>query len=196
MAATRMKLAGNVVELSAREMVTLPSSNGCRSTSRLRRLNSGSSSRKRTPWCARLISPGAGVLPPPTMPASLMVWCGERNGRVASSGSSALRRPMALQMRVGSRLSGGVEGGRVGGGHGHRQGALHRADAAIKRQLANGGEVAKLLGKQLPGGHEQAEGDGQIEAARVFAEVGRGKIDDRPAWVTVVAEVRQGTLNA
>jgi hypothetical protein len=27
------------------------------------------------------ISPGAGVLPPPTMPASLMVWCGDRNGR-------------------------------------------------------------------------------------------------------------------
>ena len=27
------------------------------------------------------ISPGAGVLPPPTRPASLIVWCGERNGR-------------------------------------------------------------------------------------------------------------------
>ena len=65
----------------AREMVTRPSSSGWRSTSRLRRLNSGSSSRNRTPWWASEISPGAGGLPPPTMPASLMVWCGERNGR-------------------------------------------------------------------------------------------------------------------
>jgi hypothetical protein len=49
MAATSMKLAGNVVDVSARAMVTTPPSSGCRSTSRLPRLNSGSSSRNRTP---------------------------------------------------------------------------------------------------------------------------------------------------
>ncbi len=84
------------MEFRAREMVTWPSSSGWRSTSRLRRLNSGSSSRNRTPLCARLISPGVGVLPPPTMPASLIVWCGGRKGRTDSSGLSGLSRPRAL----------------------------------------------------------------------------------------------------
>jgi hypothetical protein len=43
-----------------------------------------------------LISPGDGVPPPPTMPASLMVWCGARNGRRFISGSSAGSRPITL----------------------------------------------------------------------------------------------------
>ena len=67
--------------MSAREIVTVPSSSGWRRTSSVRRLNSGSSSRKSTPLWARLISPGDGIEPPPTRPASLIVWCGERNGR-------------------------------------------------------------------------------------------------------------------
>jgi len=83
------KSAGNIVEWEARLIVTRPSSSGCRSDSRLRRLNSGSSSRKSTPWWASEISPGWGMLPPPTMPASLIVWCGERNGRVVRSASPA-----------------------------------------------------------------------------------------------------------
>jgi hypothetical protein len=36
-------------------------------------LNSGNSSRKRTPLCARLTSPGLGNVPPPSKPISLMV---------------------------------------------------------------------------------------------------------------------------
>ena len=62
-------------------MVTLPSSRGWRSTSRVERRNSGSSSRKRTPWWARLTSPGRGMVPPPMRPTSEMVWWGERKGR-------------------------------------------------------------------------------------------------------------------
>ena len=77
-AAISMKLAGKVVLDSAREIVTVPSSSGCRSTSSVRRLNSGNSSRNRTPLWLREISPGEGVEPPPTRPASLIVWCGER----------------------------------------------------------------------------------------------------------------------
>ena len=68
-----MKSAGNVAARSARLMVTTPSSNGCRRTSRVWRLNSGNSSKKRTPLCVRLISPGDGVEPPPTRPALLIV---------------------------------------------------------------------------------------------------------------------------
>jgi hypothetical protein len=68
-----MKSAGNVVELSAREIVTTPSSSGWRNTSSVRRLNSGSSSRKSTPLWLIEISPGNGGFPPPTSPASLIV---------------------------------------------------------------------------------------------------------------------------
>ena len=72
----------------ARLIVTRPSSSGCLSTSSVLRLNSGISSRNSTPLCARLISPGWGVVPPPTRPASLTEWWGERNGRIAISGFS------------------------------------------------------------------------------------------------------------
>jgi len=91
-----MKLAGNVVLLSARAIVTVPSSSGWRSTSSVCRLNSGNSSRKSTPLWASEISPGEGVEPPPTSPALLMVWCGERNGRTANSGWPGFNRPTAL----------------------------------------------------------------------------------------------------
>ena len=80
----------------ARLIVTFPSSSGWRSTSRVLRLNSGISSRKSTPLCAMLISPGCGGLPPPTSPASLTEWCGERNGRTAISAWPGWSRPMAL----------------------------------------------------------------------------------------------------
>ena len=75
-----MSLAGNVTEPAAREMVTTPSSSGWRSTSSTLRPNSGSSSRKSTPRCERLISPGLGQRPPPTRPTLLIVWWGERMG--------------------------------------------------------------------------------------------------------------------
>jgi len=48
-AATSMSRAGNVSVAVARLIVTTPSSNGCRSTSSVCRLNSGNSSRNRTP---------------------------------------------------------------------------------------------------------------------------------------------------
>ncbi len=79
-----MKRAGYSTVNCARLMVMAPSSSGWRRTSSAPRLNSGSSSRKRTPWCAIEISPGCGGAPPPHNPASEMVWCGERNGRVAT----------------------------------------------------------------------------------------------------------------
>ena len=58
---------------AAREMWMRPDSRGSRSTSSTRRSNSGSSSRKSTPRCARLISPGRGMVPPPISPASEIV---------------------------------------------------------------------------------------------------------------------------
>ena len=54
----------------------------------------------------------------------------------------------------------------------------------------------QLLGQQLAGGDQQAQGDGQVEAAGVLAEVGGGQVDDGAAGVAVVAEVGQGALDA
>jgi len=73
MAATSMNSDGNVTLPAARDTVTLPSSTGWRITSKVERLNSGSSSRNRTPLCAILTSPGLGKVPPPNNPISLMV---------------------------------------------------------------------------------------------------------------------------
>ena len=95
-AATSMKSAGKRVVVLTRLMVTSPSSSGCRSTSSVRRLNSGSSSRNNTPLWARLISPGIGIERPPTRPASLMVWWGARKGLVANSGWPGCISPRAL----------------------------------------------------------------------------------------------------
>ena len=66
-------VAGEVVPVSARLIVTTPSSSGCRNTSSVVRLNSGNSSRNSTPLWLVVISPGVGTLPPPTSPALLMV---------------------------------------------------------------------------------------------------------------------------
>ena len=70
MAATSINLQGKVALPPTREMVTLPSSIGWRSTSITWRENSGSSSKKSTPLWAREISPGLGEVPPPESPAA------------------------------------------------------------------------------------------------------------------------------
>ena len=53
-----MKEQGSVTVYFAREMVICLSSKGWRKVSSAERENSGSSSKKRTPLCARIISPG------------------------------------------------------------------------------------------------------------------------------------------
>ena len=84
-----MKLAGNDKVMLLRASVTVRSSSGWRSISRTLRANSGSSSRKRTPLCARLTSPGRGIPePPPIRPASETVWCGARNGPLDEQASA------------------------------------------------------------------------------------------------------------
>ena len=89
------------------------SSRGCRSTSSTFLLNSGSSSRKSIPLCARLISPGCGLAPPPTIATCEMVWCGLLNGRVAISETSFPSFPATECILVVSRLSPRERGGRM-----------------------------------------------------------------------------------
>ena len=83
--ATSVKFAGNVSDDAAREIVTCLSSIGWRRTSSTLRSNSGSSSRKSTPRCAKETSPGRGIEPPPINPACDTVWCGDLNGRSSIS---------------------------------------------------------------------------------------------------------------
>jgi hypothetical protein len=64
-AATNINRAGKLNEKEARETRTRPSSMGWRRTSSTCLGNSGSSSKKSTPLCAILTSPGLGCLPPP-----------------------------------------------------------------------------------------------------------------------------------
>ena len=67
MAATSMKFAGKITELDVLETDILPSSRGCLRLSSTFLGNSGNSSRNKTPLWARLISPGLGHVPPPTI---------------------------------------------------------------------------------------------------------------------------------
>ena len=66
-AATRVNELGYVSEPATREIVTFPSSKGWRRASITSLLNSGSSSKNKTPLCASDISPGLGTVPPPDM---------------------------------------------------------------------------------------------------------------------------------
>src|ERR1035441_3666945 len=114
MAATSMKLEGKRSVMAERAMLSDPSSSGWRSISRTSRGNSGNSSRKRMPFCARLASPGRGMpAPPPIRPASEMVWWGERKGRSWRSPAPGPRVPAMLWTLVVSMASSKVSGGRM-----------------------------------------------------------------------------------
>ena len=114
-APTSMKRLGSVILPAARVMVTSPSSMGARSTSSTSRWNSGSSSKKSTPWCASEISPGLGVCPPPVIAEAESVWCGARNGRCSSIGCELSVNPATDQISVASSASFRVMSGRIDG---------------------------------------------------------------------------------
>lgn len=115
-AATSWKRAGKSAWRAAREMWMWPDSRGSRRTSSTRRSNSGNSSRNRMPRCASEISPGLGLLPPPTRATPEAVWCGERNGRrrqvARSKGSRSLTERIAAVSMASDSLSGGSSPGR------------------------------------------------------------------------------------
>ena len=102
-----VKLAFNLL------IVTILSSSGPLKTSNVFLLNSGSSSKKRTPLCARLISPGFGILPPPIIEIPEIVWCGERNGLLMIKEVSFSRFPAILCIFVVSSASSKVKSGKI-----------------------------------------------------------------------------------
>ena len=61
----KLYFEGKIAEPLALEIETILSSNGWRRDSRTLFSNSGNSSKKSTPLCARVTSPGFGFAPPP-----------------------------------------------------------------------------------------------------------------------------------
>ena len=110
-----MKEHGNSTVYLARDIVILWSSSGWRNTSNVCLLNSGNSSAKRTPLCAKDISPGCGLKPPPTSATSLIVWCGALNGRCDISDVPRCSLPATLCICVVSKLSESDRGGNIDG---------------------------------------------------------------------------------
>ena len=99
------------MEYLARLTVMWRSSSGWRITSRTLRWNSGSSSMKSTPLCASDISPGCGLVPPPTRATCEMVWWGERKGRCEMRLVSRDSLPAMECIWVVSKLSLSESGG-------------------------------------------------------------------------------------
>ena len=111
--ATSIRLQGYERVALTLEMVTVPSSRGCRITSRTSRLNSGNSSRKRTPLCESDYSPGFGTEPPPDNPIGEMVWCGFLKGLVVINGIPAGNVPAIECIFVTSNASSKVISGKI-----------------------------------------------------------------------------------
>src|SRR5205814_2316588 len=70
----------------------------------------------------------------------------------------------------------------VGGLQGHGQDALDGTGLAGESQLADDGERAGAVEGDLTAAQEQSQGDGQVEAARVLLEIGRGRPSGEKSW--------------
>ncbi|MCY1287933.1 hypothetical protein D9M70_369490 [compost metagenome] len=85
----------------------------------------------------------------------------------------------------------GGAGGQCGG-----QYALHGAQGAGERQFAQALHLFQGVGRQLAAGGEHAKGDGEIEAATVFRQVGRGEVEGDAAGREVEAAVLDRAAHA
>lgn len=110
-----MKLHGYVSVAFTLLIVIIPSSNGPLNTSNVFLLNSGSSSKNNTPLCAKQISPGFGILPPPTRDIGDIVWCGALYGLVVMSDVFFGSIPATLCILVVSNASSKLKSGKIDG---------------------------------------------------------------------------------
>ncbi len=119
--------------------------------------------------------------------------------RLGEAGTGLHRRQFPLAAQVFAQLEQviggddahpGHQGGFGGVGPGHQQGALlvsagqgggqdslHRAQLPGQGQLAEGFAVLQAVCGDLVAGHQQAEGDGQVEAAAFLGQIGWGEVD-------------------
>ena len=84
----------------------------------------------------------------------------------------------------------------VPGGQGDGQDALDRPDRPVQGELPDGRGVGQLVRLHLPGGDQQAEGDGQVERPGVLPQVGGSEVDDGPPGRAGVPQVGKGPLDA
>ena len=69
---------------------------------------------------------------------------------------------------------------------------LFRSQAAIQPQFPQRPEVLEACGGQLACGHQQGEGDGQVERRPLLAQVCRSEADDHPGLGHAATAVAQG----
>ena len=77
----------------------------------------------------------------------------------------------------------------------HGEDALEGPGLAGECELADDGEGAGPVEGDLPAAQEQPQGDGQVEAAGVLLEVGRGKVDDDPVDRAAISRVDDRALD-
>ena len=93
--------------------------------------------------------------------------------------------------RLGGILRGNQDGlvARVARLQGQRQDALHRANPAVERQFADDGALLQRALLQFFAEGDHADGDRQVEAGPLLAQVGGGEVDGgvtvRPAEAAV-----------
>jgi hypothetical protein len=80
---------------------------------------------------------------------------------------------------------------RAPAGEPHGDGAAHRPDLAAEGELAGIGMESDALGIELAVGSEDADGDRQVEAARLLRQVGGGEVDGHPAVVRKAEPARE-----
>jgi hypothetical protein len=115
MAATSWNWAGNRARAMARVISTYPVSMGSLRLSRAPRCTWGSSSRKRTPRWASVISPGRMGTPPPTSDGTDAEWCGARKGGRQRGAPVSGRSPAAEWITVTEIRSSSVRSARIPG---------------------------------------------------------------------------------
>ena len=66
------------------------------------------------------------------------------------------------------------------GALGDREGAAHRPDATVERELADRGVLREPFGRHLAGGCEQREPDREVEAGALLPQARRREVDRDP----------------
>src|SRR5438552_925038 len=193
MAAASMNRAGNVSDMAARAMHTVPSSSGWRMTSSTLRGNSGSSSKNSTPLWASETSPGRGIRRQ------------RRNAIGAIQQSDNFHQRLhRIDADAGDhcRLAG------VGFGHdevhdlvaargnGDGQRAAHPAHPAIERKFAHQDVVAQFFFIQRTVGAENSQRHRQVESRTFFLYIRGREVDGDLCSRNIVAAVAQRRADA
>ena len=153
------------------------------------RTSAKSSSYLESSWNSSPIRDGAGSIG--SVPAKKpTAWARLATGMASISSTTAA----SAALSAGTTMP--AEAALPGGGHRHRERALHRPRRAFERQLADDGVLLEQLRRKLPAAGEHAQRDRQVERAGVLGQLGRGEVDDDAVARADEAAVGQGPLDA